>query len=419
MWGVPTDRLVDGGHSSRQGRLGALSGRRQSELPPPRACRFRSLGLACLDGHLLLDGGLDLVDVVDGGLGGGRVLHHDLAHPSGHAILHAGDLGPRLHQRPHVQHVLHYVVLVQEADVGEHARALRVHRELGEVGEGRGRDGGPGRDARGQQQLLLHQVHAPDQEVHVPHGAPAHAAVDLDQARAARGVLALHVEHAHVEAQGLDRCHAQLQQLALLRAGQDGGRVGPGLVEVRLQRGPVVGDRAVHGLPLAEHHVHVHLRAVQVLLHHQRGGEVALPLVVRRHLLHDPRVHAHGAHLAPHARVGAQERLVVVHAHNAERGRAVDGLDDRRVAHQLGSGVQLVLARDQEVARRRQPRLGHAAAGGVLVACGVHRCAGVAGQAQLLDQPRHQRLGHLREGHHAVQLAKILLRRRGEGGGGW
>ena len=54
----------------------------------------------------------------------------------------------------------------------------------------------------------------------------------------------------YLQPQRLAALDRQLQQLPLLVGGQDGGGVGAGLVEVRLQGGPVVGDCAIHGLAL-------------------------------------------------------------------------------------------------------------------------------------------------------------------------
>ena len=54
--------------------------------------------------------------------------------------------------------------------------------------------GGPGGYASCGEQVFLHQVNAPDQQVDVPDRAATHPAVHLDQAGAPAGELALHVE---------------------------------------------------------------------------------------------------------------------------------------------------------------------------------------------------------------------------------
>ncbi len=50
-------------------------------------------------------------------------------------------------------------------------------------------------DQHGYSQAYLHHVHSPDEQVGVAHRAAAHAAVDLYEAGASRGVLELHVKH--------------------------------------------------------------------------------------------------------------------------------------------------------------------------------------------------------------------------------
>ena len=50
----------------------------------------------------------------------------------------------------------------------------------------------------------------------------------------------------YLQAQRLAALDRKLQQLALLLGGQDGWRVGAGLVEIRLTGGPVVGHSAKH-----------------------------------------------------------------------------------------------------------------------------------------------------------------------------
>ncbi len=59
--------------------------------------------------------------------------------------------------------------------------------------------------------------------------------------------------------------YGQLQQLHLLGLGQDGGAVGACLIKVRLNGWPVVRDGTIHGPPVVEDKVAVHLVAVKVL----------------------------------------------------------------------------------------------------------------------------------------------------------
>ena len=74
---------------------------------------------------------------------------------------------------------------------------------------------------------------------------------DLYELRAVLGgVLALHMEVADDKAHALDGGHGQLAQLALLLQAEDGGAVGAGLIEVGLDRGPVVGHIAVDNIPI-------------------------------------------------------------------------------------------------------------------------------------------------------------------------
>ncbi len=70
-----------------------------------------------------------------------------------------------------------------KVDVQDAPGHLSIDRVLGNVHERLSRDGRPRGDAGRAQQLLLHQVHTPHQQVGGPHRAPAHAAVHLDQAR--------------------------------------------------------------------------------------------------------------------------------------------------------------------------------------------------------------------------------------------
>mmetsp|Transcript_26971 Transcript_26971/g.69252 ORF Transcript_26971/g.69252 Transcript_26971/m.69252 type:complete len:201 (+) Transcript_26971:199-801(+) len=168
-----------------------------------------------LDGQHLLDGRLHLLHQRDGLVHVGP-LHHHLAHPGGHAVIHAHALAACLHDRPYVHHVRVLLPLAQVVGVLEDAALLGVEGVLGDAAQRLGRGGGTRGDADAAHQLLLHQVHAVHQQVDVPHGAAAHAAVDLDEARATGRELALHVEHAALEAERRDRLDAQGEQVPLL-----------------------------------------------------------------------------------------------------------------------------------------------------------------------------------------------------------
>lgn len=76
------------------------------------------------------------------------------------------------------------------------AGLLGIDGVLSNVHEGPGSDRGSGGDACAGEEVLLHQVHPPHQQVGVAHGAPAHAAVHLNQAGPTGCVLQLNVENA-------------------------------------------------------------------------------------------------------------------------------------------------------------------------------------------------------------------------------
>mmetsp|Transcript_44760 Transcript_44760/g.85586 ORF Transcript_44760/g.85586 Transcript_44760/m.85586 type:complete len:399 (+) Transcript_44760:2818-4014(+) len=165
--------------------------------------------------------------------GRGRVAH-DLPEPRGQAVVGARHLVPWGYQRLGVHNPGERAHLRQPVPVAHHARALRVEVEGGTGGEVAARQRRRVGQADGRQQRLVHQVHAPHRQVVVAHLPSAHAAVDLDEARPAGGVLGLHVEHPHLEAERAQRAHRQLLQLLLLQAGHEGGRIVTRLVEPRL-----------------------------------------------------------------------------------------------------------------------------------------------------------------------------------------
>ena len=70
----------------------------------------------------------------------------------------------------------------------------------------------------------------------------------------------------------LHRAHRELEQLYLLLPGEDARAVGTRLVEVGLNRGPVVRHGAVHGRAPVKDEVAVHFVAVQVLRQSRWAG---------------------------------------------------------------------------------------------------------------------------------------------------
>ena len=74
------------------------------------------------------------------------------------------------------------------------AGLLGIAGELGDVHEGAGGDRRPGGDACSRQEVLLHEIHAPHQQVDVPHRATPHSAVDFNQPGSPGSVFALHME---------------------------------------------------------------------------------------------------------------------------------------------------------------------------------------------------------------------------------
>lgn len=84
---------------------------------------------------------------------------------------------------------------LEEVNVLHPARPLCIDGVLSNVHEGPSSYRGSGGDAGTGEQVLLHQVHPPDQQVGVAHRAAPHAAVHLNQAGASRRVLQLYMEH--------------------------------------------------------------------------------------------------------------------------------------------------------------------------------------------------------------------------------
>lgn len=225
--------------------------------------------------------------------------------------------------------------------------------------------------------------------VSCPRAARTHAAVDLDEAGADGGVLALDVEHPAGEPErqrGVDR---QLDELVLLRAREHRRAVGAHLLEVRLDRRPVVRHLGVHRPALGQHDVHVNLRPVEVRLHHHLrlealGGFAGVAVLggVDERAESDDRA----GHVRENLVVAGDELLLVVDADDAHGPGAADGLDDGGEAHLLRRLRELRLVLDEEVARRREARLLHDLAGGELVARGVHGGDRVAGEAEGLGE---------------------------------
>ena len=96
---------------------------------------------------------------------------------------------------PKVQFETHAGLHLEEVDMLHLASLLCIDGVLSNIHEGLGCNGGSGGDACTGEQVLLHQVHPPHQQVGVAHRAPPHAAVHLNQARPPACILQLHMEY--------------------------------------------------------------------------------------------------------------------------------------------------------------------------------------------------------------------------------
>mmetsp|Transcript_41777 Transcript_41777/g.124958 ORF Transcript_41777/g.124958 Transcript_41777/m.124958 type:complete len:420 (-) Transcript_41777:305-1564(-) len=380
---------------TRRCRSGCSLGQRSHNQPAtcvPLVCGIkqpvRLLGRRRHNGHLQRRS--RLLDEVDC-LSNCRLDDHELRYPRWQAVVDAHALVARLDQRACVQEVVTVCERVEEVGVLKDARHHRVHCELRHLLQRALGDGWAHWDAGARHEVLLHQVHAPHQKVGVAHRAAAHAAVDLDEARPARCVLALHVEHTEREPQRLHTAHAQLRKLNLLFTWQDRRAVGPGLVEVGLHGRPIVSDGAIPRLPAVEDEVAVDLVAIQVLLQHEHrldpaarvAGLAALDALHER-ACHDARL----GHVRHDARIRSFEVLQVVDANHADRCGARHGLDDRREADVRTSLLYVLRLLDAVVQRRGQAGLFHHGARRVLVPRVVDRLHRIVWQPEDLREAR-------------------------------
>mmetsp|Transcript_68740 Transcript_68740/g.214836 ORF Transcript_68740/g.214836 Transcript_68740/m.214836 type:complete len:293 (-) Transcript_68740:547-1425(-) len=239
-------------------------------------------------------------------------------------------------------------------------------------------------------------------------GTPAHARVHLDQLRPCRGVLALHVEDALVEAQRREAADREILELALLLQGQKGRAAPPSLVEVGLNRGSIVRDRRIAPLALGHHHVDIHLRPVEVLF--QQDGHVddalRLDALGRSSALDQRSAHDdQGAELRHDLAVAPDEVLDRPNLLDAQGRRSRDGLQHGREAHVLRGLEQIPLRVYHGVAGRRQARSLQGNPCCVLAPRRVDRGWWWARQSEPLGQTSDQRDGELHERADAIRVA--------------
>lgn len=91
-------------------------------------------------------------------------------------------------------------------------------------------------------------------------------------------------DHTCIKTHALYGLDAQRQQLQLLLPWQQRRAVGAGFVEVRLDRRPVIRDCTVYRLFPGQHEVHIHLGAIEVLLHHDGQIHPTTGIAVRAKL---------------------------------------------------------------------------------------------------------------------------------------
>ena len=115
----------------------------------------------------------------------------------------------------------------------------------------------------------LDEIHAPDLSHVLPDAAAAEPRVDLDDARPARGALALHVQDAAVQPERLDRLDDEVHEPADLALVVIGRAVETRLLERGLGGRPVLGHAREDALAVVHHEVDVELDAVEVLLQQQ------------------------------------------------------------------------------------------------------------------------------------------------------
>src|SRR5262249_2320873 len=96
--------------------------------------------------------------------------------------------------------------------------------------------------------------------------AAAQSGVDLDDAGALGGALALDVQHASRKTERLDRLHREFHELTDRLGTMVGRAVQAGFLKRGLRRRPVLGDAREDALAVFEDEVDVELDAVDVFL---------------------------------------------------------------------------------------------------------------------------------------------------------
>mmetsp|Transcript_6196 Transcript_6196/g.15180 ORF Transcript_6196/g.15180 Transcript_6196/m.15180 type:complete len:298 (-) Transcript_6196:1150-2043(-) len=193
-----------------------------------------------------------------------------LREPSWQAVQRAHDLLPGAHMRREGDDPLTVPQGLKKGEVRKPARLQGVDVRVGDALQGLARHIGPRGQPGCDEQRLLHQIRIPTPPVRLVDGAAAHAGIHLDEVRPDGGVLALHVEDAVLEAEGLDGADRQLLERHLLQPRQQRRRHRPSLVEVGLQGRAVVGDGGILPFALRHDDVNIHLGPVQIALQ-QKG----------------------------------------------------------------------------------------------------------------------------------------------------
>ena len=215
-------------------------------------------------------------------------------------------------------------------------------------------------------EMSLDQVDAPHRVDDLMDPPAAHAGVDLDDARPLGRALALDVQHAAREPEGLDRLHAELHEAADRLRAIVRRAVKTGFLKRRLCRRRLLGDAGEDALAVLEHEVDVELDAVEVLLQEE---------IVARPEVDDVR----GVELLPHQPVDAGERLERVDPDTPDLTVAELGLDDGGEPDLRGVRKQLVERLDAARLRRGQARALRCLAGAQLAARHIDRLDRIAG----------------------------------------
>mmetsp|Transcript_54772 Transcript_54772/g.130840 ORF Transcript_54772/g.130840 Transcript_54772/m.130840 type:complete len:269 (-) Transcript_54772:755-1561(-) len=217
------------------------------------------------------------------------------------------------------------------------------------------------------------------------------------------------MEDAILEAQCLHCAHCHLSQLDLLLSRQQRRGHCPGLVEIWLQRGAIVGDGCILPLSVRHDHVHIHLLAIKVGLQQ----EALADHVLRCHcfsllpvVLHQRATGDHdGAELGVPCSVGLLQVFETLHLLHSQRCCPRHGLQHRREAHDVRGLQEILLAGDLAVRRRGKPIPRQRPTGGVLVTSLVRGLGRGPRQPQELREARGQRHRQLRKGADPVHLA--------------